>query len=385
MRVAHLIHSLEPGGAEALLVDLARVAPDAGLQIAVMPLVRTVDDRYVRALRELDVPVFGLDLPNRWDPRAFRAALGTLRRWRPDIVHTHLKHADLIGAAASRSLGAPMVSTLHVIEDGRTPMLRMKRRLAATARLSTASRTITVSDAQRRWYLGAFPSAAPRRIITVHNGVTDPRTRDTPPRDRAEMRAELGFAPSDVVAVQVAVVRAGKGHACLLEAARRLPADSPVRIVVAGDGPLRAELEEQAARLELGDRVRFLGYRDDVPDLLGACDLVVHPSEFEALPTALLEAQAAGRPVVTTRVGGIPEIVTDEPGEAVGMFVPVGDADALSEALAGLGADPQRRAALGEQARASFESRFDARVWARRLGSVYDDVTKEEEPACPAR
>ena len=413
MRVAHLIHGLEPGGAEALLVDLARAAPGAGLEIAVMPLVRVTDDRYVRALRDLGVPVLGLDLPTRWDPRAFGAALRRLRGWRPDVLHTHLKHADLVGAVAARVTRTPQVSTLHVIEDGRTPMLRAKRRLAAAARLSTARATITVSDAQRRWYLGAFPSADPARVVTVPNGVADPYDGRDPDVARAKIRAELGCAPAtwpatdpgradgarespptepgraggaretprtepgradgEVLIAQVAVARPGKGHATLLDALRRLP-DLPVRLAVAGDGPLRAELEAGAA--DLGDRVRFLGHRDDVPDLLAAADIVAHPSEFEALPTALIEALGAGRPVVATEVGGIPEVVTAE----TAAFVPVGDAAALAAELRALAADPQRRAALGAAARRRFEARFDARVWARRLADLYADVLQGGAP-----
>ena len=402
VRVAHLIHGLAPGGAEALLVDLARAAPAAGFEIAVLPLVRVADDRYVRALRDLGVPVLGLDLPTRWDPRAFGAALRRLRGWRPDVLHTHLKHADLVGAVASRLTRTPQVSTLHVIDDGRTPLLRLKRRLAATARLSTARATIAVSDAQRRWYLSAFPSADPARVLTVPNGVADPRRTADPaarthtsrvggpaaghgpdPRRppgtagpsaaRAAVRAELGCGDDDVLVVQVAVARPGKGHVTLLEAMRRL-GDLPVRLAVAGDGPLRAELAAGAA--DLGERVRFLGHRDDVPALLAAADVVAHPSEFEALPTALIEALGAGRPVVSTEVGGIPEVVTPE----TAVFVPVGDAAALAAALRGLATDPVRRRALGAAARTRFEARFDARVWAGRLADLYADVLRGAVP-----
>src|SRR5436305_4272714 len=92
LRVAHLIHSLEPGGAEAVLVDLARAAPAVDLQLAVMPLVRPRHGHYMTALRELEVPVLALDLPLRWDIRAFRRSLPLLRGWQPDLIHTHMKH-----------------------------------------------------------------------------------------------------------------------------------------------------------------------------------------------------------------------------------------------------------------------------------------------------
>lgn len=392
MRVAHVIHALEPGGAEALLVDLARVAPEAGMRIAVLPLVRETDDRYVRALRDLGVPVPARNLSSRWDPRAFGMALRRLRAWRPDVIHTHLKHADLVGAFVARRLGVPMVSTLHVIEDGLTPALRAKRRLAASARLSTARATITVSDAQRNWYLDAFAGADPGGVRTVPNGVADPYGRVDAAEARARIRAELGCGAADVLVLQVAVARPGKGHATLIDALRRLPGrpirgDSPpehddragdgrgrVVVAVAGDGPLLAGLAAAAA--DLGERVRFLGHRDDVPELLAACDIVAHPSEADALPTALLEAFAAGRPVVTTAVGGIPEIVTSR----TGVLVPPGDAGALAAALDALAADPARRARMGAAARDRYTTRFDSRVWAGRLSALYTELLHPERP-----
>lgn len=373
LRVAHLIHRLEFGGAEALLVELGRVAYDLDLRLLVVSLTRVRDRRYLRQLEAAGADVLSLELPTRWDPRAFARAVPALAAWRPAVIHTHLKHADLVGAVAARRLGVPMVSTLHLIEDAPTPVGRLKRRAAAAARRSTAVRTIAVSDELRRWYVRTFP-ADPARVVTVHNGV--PRPPEQSPAARARVRAEVGVPQTAVLAVQVGLLRPGKGHADLLAALRTVPPEIGLYVVLAGDGPLRAELEAAARLLPRPERVRFAGFRDDVPALVDAADLVVHPSHVDALPTALLQALAAGRPIVATRAGGIPEIVTPD----VGVLVDPGDVPALSRALAELAGDPGRRAQLGAAATDRFMTHFDVYLWAQRLRRVYEEVLD----ACPA-
>ena len=368
VRVVHLIHSLEPGGAEAVLVDLARAAPAAGLELAVMPLVRPRDERYLAALRELDVAVLVLDLPSRWDVRAFPRSLSLLRAWHPDVVHTHLKHADLVGAVGARRLGLPMVSTLHIVDNHAGAVAGFKRRLAATGRLATAARTITVSEAQRRWYLDAFPSAHPDRVVTIHNGITDPG-RISPARPGSEaVRRSLGIPPGAVVVAQVGMLREGKGHHDLITALGLLGDIPDLRVLIVGDGPLRRSLE--LACVPLRDRLQFTGYREDVPALLEAVDVVVQPSEFDALPTTLIQALAAGLPIVATAVGGIPEIVTPDEG----ILVPPRNPVALAGAIRALATDRERRAALGGAARSRFERSFEASNWAARLRSLYVEV-----------
>lgn len=371
VRVVHLIHSLAPGGAEAVLVDLAAAAPTANLELAVMPLVRVADQRYVRALHALDVPVLSLDLPSRWDPRAFSRSLAGLAAWRPAIVHTHLQHADVVGALAARCLGVPMVSTLHVVHDEPGPVSRIKRWVAAAARLSTAARTISVSDAQRRWYLDAFPRADAGHVVTIHNGIADTRVRPPDAAATAELRRSLGVPATAVMAVQISILRPGKGHTDLLAAVRMLPTQPAVHVVIVGDGPLRGQLEAQAR--DVTDRVHFAGFRHDVPAILECCDVVVQPSEFDALPTTLIQALAAGKPVVATAVGGIPEIVTADEG----VLVPPRDPSALAAAIAVLAVDPQRRTRLGVSARRRFERCFEARGWAAALRDLYAQVRAE--------
>ncbi len=374
IHVCHVIHELGPGGAEHVLVDLAEAAPSAGLRVSVLSLAPLGDHPYPRRLRDLGVAVTALDLTNRWDPRGLARGVAAVRALAPDVVHTHLKHADLVGAVAARRLGVPMVSTLHLIEDSVGPVGRLKRRLAAQARIRTAARTITVSDAQREWYLRSF-RVAPESVETVHNGVRAPAP--LPAGERRSLRAALGVPDAAVMATMVGVMRPGKGHAELLRSAALVPPDAGVVFVLAGDGPLRDELEAAAAGVRPGPEkvVVFAGFRDDVGDLLHASDLVVHPSLFEALPTALIYGLACGRPAVASDVGGIPEVVTRE----TGVLVPPGDVERFATAVTALARDPAGRGRLGAAARARFESEFEADIWARRLRRLYEEVIAGRE------
>ena len=171
----------------------------------------------------------------------------------------------------------------------------------------------------------------------------------TTPFDRAGERRRLGIADDEVLVLQIAALAPHKSQIDLLRAAgiARARRDD-LRFWIAGEGPLRAELEHQHRALGLGDAVRFLGFREDVTDLLRAADIFCVSSYLEGLGTSTLDAMAAGLPVVATRVGGIPEIVAD--GES-GVLVGARNPDALADAIVALAENPERRAAMGARAR----------------------------------
>jgi glycosyltransferase involved in cell wall biosynthesis len=195
----------------------------------------------------------------------------------------------------------------------------------------------------------------PGRISVIPNGIELPAA---PPVPREEARMRLGLPPEARVVVVVAQLRPEKGHEVYLEAARYLRERSPNAVTLfAGEGPVRARLEEKAAGLALGERVRFLGARSDVPVLLAAADvaaLASHPV-VETYPLAAMEAMAAGLPVVATKVGALAEIV--EHGLS-GFLVPPADPEALAGALAHLLNDDVLRARFGENARRRAHERF---------------------------
>lgn len=366
LRVCHLIHDLGPGGAEHVLVDLAGVAASAGLDMSVVSMMPTTGLRYPAMLRDLGVDVHTLGLRGWWDPRGPQRLRRLVAALDPQVLHSHLKHADVVAGRVARDADIPHVSTLHVIEDAVGPIGRWKRDVAIRSRTRTAAMTIAVSEAQRTWYL-EVSGARPDRVRTIYNGVPDPGLASVDARD--EVRTELGLSADDVVMAMVAVMRPGKGHDVLLGAFGLLRS-RPVLLIV-GDGASMPEVRRRAA--PFGDRVRLLGFREDVPRLLRGVDLVVHPTRTDALPTALVHAIAAGLPVVASAVGGVPEIVPPGAGE----LVPPGDPGALAAALDRIVAATDRHR-MGAEGRARFEARFEATRWAATLADLYRAV-----PALP--
>ncbi|MCJ7725756.1 MAG: glycosyltransferase [Acidimicrobiia bacterium] len=372
MKVCHVIHDLRRGGAEHLLVDLAGVAAGVGMEMSVVSLMPTEGHGYAAALHRAGVPVRSLELRTRWDPRAAGKLAEVLENLRPDLVHTHLKHADMVGSRATARLGIPMVSSLHVVEDAVGLTGRLTRRLALRARDRSAVRILAVSEALRRWYL-SLSDRDPNTVLVLRNGV--PAPPQFPVTHRSAVRTSLGVPEESLMAVTVVVLRAGKGIDDLLQAAAEMPADPDVRFVIAGSGPEEARLHAAAERLGLmGERVVFPGFVEDVAGLLAAADLLVHPSHADALATALIHGMAAGLPAVATDVGGTREIVDHRHG----IIVPAGDAAALGEAVSRLAADPEQRNAMSAAARRRFAEEFDIEVWAARLRGVYDEVLAAE-------
>ena len=222
-------------------------------------------------------------------------------------LHTHLGYADLMGGAGRPLARAPGGGQLHVAEQPAGRATGAKARLMALARRRCAARVIAPSESARRWYLSTGWDR-PERVVTVHNGVA---AEAPAPGTGPAVRAELGLGPGDLVAAIVTVLRAGKGHDVAICARWRscASASPDCGCSCSGEGPARAEVERLAA--PLGDAAILTGHRDDVVRVLAAVDVLVAPVLGRRVPTALLEAMAAGVPVVATAVGGIPEIVED--------------------------------------------------------------------------
>lgn len=370
LRVHTLIDSLTWGGAEMLLADLAAAASSAGIEMSVGYLHDVNGSPALPRLHERGVQPQLLNVERMADARALRRVRAHLRVLAPDIVHTHLSIADALGGLAARSLGIPAVSTIHVIgrpvSEPPGPRTAFRAGVIALARRVGDSRVIAVSDAAREAYLTRFHERR-ERVVTIHNGIVAP----TIELGRAETRAALGIAPDALVVAIVAVLRPGKGHDIAAQAVERLQEDFPsLVLLIVGDGPARAEIEALAS--PLGEKAIFTGHRTNVAELLGAVDVLLHPPSMDAFPTVLLEACAAGLPVLATRVGGIPEIIAHERNGLLLDFPAT--AQAVSAELAGMLNNPRLRDRMGIAARVRFEEEFSAERWAGRLRKLYDEI-----------
>jgi glycosyltransferase involved in cell wall biosynthesis len=362
LRLHVLIDSLALGGAEALVADFAVGARAAGIELSVGYLYE--DGAAGRRLREAGIEPVRIPVGSLLAPSDRRAVREHLARISPDLLHTHLNDADLLGGLAARSLKIPTVSTLHVAWWGGDFRERLRFRLTALARRRCTRRVIAVSEAARRVYLERRWDR-PDRVVVVHNGIID----DARPGAGAAIRRQLGIDEQDVVLAMVSVLRGWKGHEVAAAATERLLGRFPsLRLLILGDGPKRQEIERMMR--PLGDRVVFAGFRDDVVAVLDAADVLVHPSRYDAFPTALMQAMAAGTPAVATAVGGIPEAVVDR---RTGILVsPPATPDSLTAALELILEDSDLRARLGVAARRRFEAEYTADRWIERLLPVYE-------------
>lgn len=305
------------------------------------------------------VPRFDLGARRLLDPLALGRLVRLLQRERIDLLHAHGQDASILAAAASTIRPTDLAVTRHVLEEPAGDARERARAHLALAALRRADAVVAVSRAVAR-ELGPSAGVPDERVHVIHNGVeTDRYVPSRLERSREAIRRSLGLGEEDRVVLLPAVMREGKGHGRLLSVLpalrRRVPG---LRVLLAGSGELEDELRREARHRGVGGVVRFLGFRSDIPELLAAADLVVLPSLSEALPTVLMEAAAAGRPVVATRVGGAPEIVRD--GET-GLLVPPDDPGALVQAVSGLLLDPDRAWRYGRSARTLAERRFDMR------------------------
>ncbi len=340
MRVLHVITSLARGGAENHLLLLAAGQARAGHAVAVAGLKEPSE--LAGAFRACGVGAHALDLRRYGDPLPVVRLRALVRAFRPDLVHAHLPPAELYARLALMGRRTPLVITRH--NDERFAPVAGQRLLSRWC-AARAARVICISGAVRRWTAGDArgPGLDGALCVVIPYAL--------PPSPDAVAAPDLA-GPAPLVGTLARLVPQ-KGLEVLLDAFARLA--SPARLVIAGDGPLRAALERRAAALDLAGRVRLLGPRADAAAVMAALDLFVLPSRWEGFGLVLLEAMAAGRPVVASRVSAIPEVVAD--GETA-LLVPPGDAAALAAAMQALLDDPARRQAMGAAGRRRVAERF---------------------------
>jgi glycosyltransferase involved in cell wall biosynthesis len=374
IRVLHIITRLDVGGSAENTVISATRMPKAEF-ISSLISGHTVDPppRLAKTLRDAEVPFF--EVPHLRRPvgfandcRALWQVWRLIRRLRPDIVHTHSSKAGFIGRLAARLAGTPHILYTphgHIFQGyfsaSVTRSFVLLERLAAR----WTDRIITLTDAEADQHL-ALGIGRPGQFATIPSGID---------LDAVVAAAPAHLVPDGQAIGAVARLAPIKGHVHLLDAAPEILRQSPAaRFVFVGDGETRSALEAQARRLGVGDRVLFTGFRDDVPSLLAGMDVVVLPSLNEGMGRVLVMAMALAKPIVATRVGGVPELLADG---AAGRLVPPGDAAALANAICSLLRNPGEATALGEAGRRRA-GRYSAPAMVESLAQVYRDVTAND-------
>lgn len=347
--------TLITGPAEGPEGDLFGRAQRQGLKVEVLP-------ELVRAVRPAT------------DLRAYRALRRSLRRLKPEVVHTHSSKAGILGRAAAWDERVPaVVHTIHGLPFGPSESA-VKNRLYVVLERWAARRChaiVSVCDAMTEQALAAGVGK-PGQFHTVYSGM-DVDAFLNPPRPRDEVRRELGLRDDDVAFGTVARLFERKGHDDILAAAPAiLKENSRIRFVFIGDGLLRDTLIAQTERLGLRKAFHFVGLVPPgrIPELLGAMDAVVHPSLREGLARVLPQALLAGRPAISYDVDGAREVILPE----TGILLKTRDVPGLVAAILRLAADPALRDAMGKEGRRRFAEQFRHETMTRRIRSIYDDL-----------
>jgi len=361
VRVMHLLFSLRTGGTEMGVVKLVN-ALDRSRTISSICSCKPADSLKLKVAS--DVPLFEFDRRNGNDPGFVLALARLLRRERPDVLHTHSWGTLFEGLVAARLASVPFV----VHGEHGTLEARRFNLLAQRWGWMRADRLLSVSSrlADR---MAAQVGVARARICVIRNGIDTNRFN---PAARAAARQQLAIASDDVVIGTVGRLVPVKDQSMLLRAAAELKRRTrQFRLLLAGDGPLRDALQEQAHALGIQNEVSFLGERRDVEVVLAACDVFVLSSLSEGLSNTILEAMSTGLPVVATRVGGADELVDDG---RTGVLVPPAQPDALATALASLIDDPAARRTMGAAGRLRAEREFSIARMAADYEALYATV-----------
>lgn len=368
-------------GAEAQLATLASnlvQRRDVSISAVLMN-----DGPLATRLRGLGIDVAVVDEHRHNALAILRFVTRFLKERNVNLVHTHRYKDTVISALAVRLSGTPhLVRTVHGLTEPTTGWARVKlmlyEALDQAALRWAADRVITVSkEMAATLSLRGYRNSS---LIAIHNGIDLDLVRPSCPG--ADVRAELGIDARATVIGTVGRLVPVKGHETFLRAARRIADALPhTQFLIAGDGPLRQDLESLAAEVGVSSRCRFLGARHDVYDVMAAMDIVVLPSKHEGIPMALLEAMALQKPVIVTAVGGMPEVVKHHIN---GVLVQPGDDAGIAGACVELARDRKRALTLAAAARQTVEQTFSHHANAAAVYQTYRHVAGDD-PLEPCR
>jgi len=369
MRVLHVQRVKGIGGSERHLLALLPALVERGVDVRMCVMQMGDGRRFVEAMRlegiDVTVQTAGRDV----NPATVFELFREIERFRPDVVHTHLVHADLHGLIAARARRVPAVSSVHG-----TPAFYTKEPYRSLGRLSgrLAARRIAISDHVARFLLDN-QLARRDRLSVVHYGIDagEPPSAET----RRTARHGLGLGDHHVVFGIASRLIPGKGHDLLIEAFGRVARrDASVVLIVAGDGPERDNLEQLVDAHCPPGSVRFLGFLDSVGGFMAACDVLAFPTQpelGEGFGLAALEGMAAGRPVVATNVGSLPEVVLSG---VTGLIVGPHSATALEHALAELSEDAPLRGRMGAAGSARAREVFPLDAMVTKTLAIYEEL-----------
>lgn len=360
LRIVHVLGSFEVGGAEQVVLNLADHQVRDGHQVFAISLARGRVEPNEQKLKDSGVVTLHVTKPDQGiDPTLPVKLALAFKRLGADVVHTHNPLPGIYGPPAARLVGIPCVHTKHGANEASRRAAWLRR---TTHRMASALVAVSQETARQSTSQGEVAST----IHVIENGI--PLSAFAPnPEVRAEVRRELHIPDSAVIVGTVARLAEVKNQPLLVRAVAPL-LNEGVRLVLVGDGPNRPSVEAAVADCGVGGYVHFVGQRLDVPRFLCAFDVFALSSDSEGLPMVLPEAMTCTLPVVSTAVGGIPDVIREG---TTGFLVPKGDELALREKLGKLISNQELRERMGVAAREDALTRYSSQVMHERYLALY--------------
>jgi len=370
--VFQILPSLVVGGAERLVVHLMEHLSRERFSPVCICLESPLGTHYEARVRASGAPLYFLGKGAGASGDVLRQLNALFRQYRPTVVHTHIIGLNYAYPLMLRYRTPARVHTVHNLAQREVGvrvgawvrMLAFRYHIGGVVPVAVADK---VRATIQQLYGYPDPPLIPNGIPTDEYAPN--------PDTRAQWRQAHGIEPRATGLTHIGRFAVQKNHALLVEAFAQVRSDAPLYLLLVGGGELENAVREQVAALGLQERVRFLGVRADVADILRASDVFVLSSRWEGNPLSVMEAMAAGLPVVSTAVGGVPELVRE--GET-GLLVPSEDAGALARALQALVDDPARRRAMGAAARQHAVAHFDIRHTVRGYEQLYETLLCRE-------
>lgn len=377
MRILHIVGDSPFGGGSVVILELAKLGKRLGWDVDVL----TTDPTFQSVLTQHNIGYVSLDvIPQKIHPIKDTVGLVRLTKYLAanhyDLVHTHTSKAGVLGRLAARIAKVrAIVHTVHgfAFHEGSSKKAIFLYSSIERSAARWCHRLVTVSHYHRDWAL-RLGIGTSNSVVAIPNGIDGSRVQTI--RSRDTVRSDWGIRENEFILLTPGRLAEQKGIEYLL---RALPALDDailcnIRCVIAGTGPLEERLRQLTSDLGLNNYVRFVGFQRDIGSILNAADLVVLPSLWEGLSIAVLEAMAAGRPIITTNIGSNSELLTSEKDA---LLVPPKDPKALAKAITTLVSDRALAARLAESASEKFSRNYTVEVMTENYRRLYLDILGE--------
>lgn len=367
LHIAQIIDSLGAGGAERLLLTFTEAAIAAGHQVSIISLREDKTDPAmnfnVAYLSKLGANLIFVNSWKLYEIKPFMKLLKIFRQEKFDVVQAHLSHGNILGGIVGWLTSTPVVATLHNPSPRRIGHYRIREAVWMFVLRYCAQKIIAVSRGIEEAYQAVVPKS---KLELVLNAVNIPAALSN--SERKKIRAEITDNPQAKLILCVGRLITGKGLSELLQAfARIYEKKTDTLLVIVGEGNIKEDLVLQSHQLGIFEHVRFLGYRNDILDLLRAGDMYVSASYSEGMSIALIEAMAVGLPVVTTNVGEAPSLIENQRG----VLIQPRDVEALTKSIINLLDHPEEMKRMGNAAREYVINHLSPSIWLRQLMVVY--------------